>query len=341
MKKNINLEFIRVLSCLFVLLNHTVNQAFFASELSQSWLLSAAIMVLVKPAVPLFLMISGSLLLQKRYTWKEIFKKELIFFSIFFLFSIFYYVVDPTLKGTDESFWYLFFAGKITNSFWYLYMYLALILMVPFIKKMTDAFQRVDYYLFLGVLFVCASVLPYLVGIWEIPISTHFLTTIFSPYLSYFVFGHYYLNVRPKRTSLLTKWAFPTYLFFSILSFLLFYFFKKYDLNYMLWDNYAISFNWWLISVSLFVILNRISFVRFRYKSVIYLFAKHTFGIYLLSDLYIHMLRNRMYQMKVDVNQFGNMFFLGLFIFMLGFVTMRAGDQLFQWGKRKLGEFLS
>ena len=94
MKKKIYIEVLRIIAALFVIFNHTGSMGF---ELYSSYTICSPkywimlfLSILCKVAVPLFLMISGALLLNKDLNVKEIWKYRIsrIFIALLAILNI-------------------------------------------------------------------------------------------------------------------------------------------------------------------------------------------------------------------------------------------------------------
>ena len=59
------LDILRIIACFLVIVNHTDSRVFLRTSPSETWFLGLTYFFICKAAVPLFLMISGVLLLRK------------------------------------------------------------------------------------------------------------------------------------------------------------------------------------------------------------------------------------------------------------------------------------
>ena len=203
------LDFIRILAAFLVIVNHTNSLVF--EKLAPSdptWWLSVTWYYLSKIAVPLFIMVSGACLLPRQDTYKKAFGRFLRVLIVLVLFSYAYYLV-----GVWETYWTwqkaldfpAFFASiwakEITDSFWYLYFYLGLMVMLPILQRMASAMQKrdVQYLLTLSI---------GLFALW--PLVTHYLPAFAFP--KYFdvpmfalsiglFFAGYYIHTYTARSS--------------------------------------------------------------------------------------------------------------------------------------------
>lgn len=141
MKKSIYLEILRILAIILVVFNHT--DGFFlyysTTENPLTWWFSFLGSVICKINVPLFLMISGAVLLEREETVGELFGKRIRRIAVLLiLFSLPYYIIDTLRDGGRLSltgFLRGLVEGSIQESFWYLYLYLGLLLLLPLLRR--------------------------------------------------------------------------------------------------------------------------------------------------------------------------------------------------------------
>ena len=137
--RKLNWDILRIIACFLVIVNHTNSDVFLSMAPSLTWFASLTYFFLCKMAVPLFVMISGALLLKKEEDYKTFFVKRILKVGIvILLFSFVYYVID-VLKTGDAfsmmSFGAHIYKDAITNAYWYLYLYLGLLIMLPLLQK--------------------------------------------------------------------------------------------------------------------------------------------------------------------------------------------------------------
>ena len=159
--RKVHLEILRIAAVLLVIFNHTDGYYLYYSNTSNplTWLFSALGSVICRTNVPLFLMITGALLLDRKETVKEIYRKRVLrIVAVLFIFSAFYYGVSIIRhKNTGYSvmdFLTGFLEGSVQESFWYLYLYLGILMLLPFFRKLAQNLEDREFgYLILLQLF--------------------------------------------------------------------------------------------------------------------------------------------------------------------------------------------
>ena len=89
-KKRVDLEIIRIVAILFVMINHTATNGFVLEKMHQSsfqYIMLLCLASVARVAVPLFFMVSGALLLKKEESKKSF--KVCSYYSCFFYNTVF------------------------------------------------------------------------------------------------------------------------------------------------------------------------------------------------------------------------------------------------------------
>lgn len=170
MKKSFYLEVLRVLALVCVIFNHSGEGGYFLFQTTNNvplQIFSIFISDFCKIGVPLFLMISGALLIPKKETLKELFVKRILrIFIIIVLFSFIYYIrlyiQHPEYGFSLWFFVKLIYSEPFITPFWFLYLYMEFLLVLPFLRRLATAMSDSEYYYFilLGVLFLFLKVIP-------------------------------------------------------------------------------------------------------------------------------------------------------------------------------------
>ena len=204
--RSLYLDFLRTLACFFVIVNHTNSDVFqAASPGGFTWLCSVTWYYLSKTAIPLFVMVSGACLLPKTDSYHRSFQRFLRMLLVLVLFSYVYYLYDLLLAG--ESFlqslnFQRFFTGiwekRITDSFWYLYFYLGLLLMLPLLQRLSKSMSKPDYLYLLGLSLGLNALWPLLVHyLPALALPAYFSFPLFNIFIGLFFAGsffHQYLS---------------------------------------------------------------------------------------------------------------------------------------------------
>lgn len=190
------LDFIRALAIILVILAHVTRLFFYNSQLgSFNMHISAPFIDFGVLGVPLFLMISGALLLNRDYELFDFLNRRFTRVLIPFLF---WGVVFPIVKiytdgevATVANFYKMF----INDNYWFVWMILGIYLFIPVINSFVKEYEMkgVEYFL------VIWLVVMFLNTIGKYPFHQLELS-YFAGYLGYFVLG-YYLSAKKFNLS--------------------------------------------------------------------------------------------------------------------------------------------
>ena len=195
------------MSIILVIYNHTWIMGFKYYAVSENPATIAAGIILsafCKIALPLFFMISGALLLNREESIRTVLSKRVLrMIIVLILASVLYY-----LCNTDFSFpiQYVelisqFFTARIHTPLWFLYVYIAFLIGLPFIRPVAKAMDTHKI--------IFATIIYFLMQ-WVNYFSVFFSQWAVSSYLTqgvmisgdcvYFaLLGHYLENIRPKE----------------------------------------------------------------------------------------------------------------------------------------------
>ncbi len=170
-------DVLRLLAIFFVVFNHT--PAFhFPFQSSGNSLIVYAMMIisaLDKVAVPLFFMISGALLLAKQESVVTVLRKRVVrFVCVILLFHFIqasWYSLSGGANGVGirsflgDCYWGGCNHGYVLASVgayavWFLYAYLGVLLMLPFLRSMVEVMGRSQFFYLFGLQIVCCVLIP-------------------------------------------------------------------------------------------------------------------------------------------------------------------------------------
>lgn len=139
------LDALRIIAVFLVIFNHL--NGYLMYQISSGWKVwfYMFLTMITRVNVPLFLMISGSLLLGKEEPISVILKKKFIrMFSVLLIFSTLLYAVAAQ-ENFSISVWFLkISSNSIEGSYWYLYAYIGM-LMLPYLRRIVKGFCDKDF----------------------------------------------------------------------------------------------------------------------------------------------------------------------------------------------------
>ncbi len=157
-KREIWLDVLRILASFLVIVNHTNSDVFQSvTPESGTWWLSILWYALCKVAVPVFVMVSGAVLLGREDSYRKCFGRFGRIVGALLVFSYLYFVhgawvhygLWPRALRLDiflQKVWAL----EIADSFWYLYYYAGLMLALPLLQRLSCAMKGRDAWYLIG-----------------------------------------------------------------------------------------------------------------------------------------------------------------------------------------------
>lgn len=209
-QKKVYLEILRIIACFLVIFNHLSGYTLFMVSSGVKQQIYMSIAMLTKVNVPLFFMIAGALLLSKEEDISTVLRKRVSRISvtlIIFSFGLYiiYIIKNMMLYQNNlfrcSDFFRLLLSNSIEGSglYWFLYAYLAFLLVLPFLQRAVKNMKKEDFYLLLIVHFILVSVLPIIniillgfnqeiliiTGSFDMPLAI--LRHIFYPIIGYYL----------------------------------------------------------------------------------------------------------------------------------------------------------
>ncbi len=197
------LDWLRVFATFAVVLIHIT--ASYIPVLKEStvtiWHTSNVLNSMSRASVPIFFMISGSLLLgEKDMPIVSFYQKRVMKIAVPFLtWSLFYY-----LYGMNEGVFPVhlkkglvtFFEAKVSTHLWFFYFLIGLYVIVPIIKPLFQKASRQHFHYFFFLWFIQTIFFKYLD--YRYHFNLYYAMPLVDGYIGYFVLG-YYLNRFPVK----------------------------------------------------------------------------------------------------------------------------------------------
>ncbi len=318
-------DYIRVMACLLVVLAHCCD-AYVSNPSKESFMAGSIWGTLYRPSVPLFIMISGVLLLPTSMRISEFYNRRIkrilgpfIFWSILspILFYFFAASIDTintsvnpdnlTISKTINYLWlWIFNFNFSTIPYWYIYMMLGVYLIIPIISNwVKDATKKelqlvIKIWIFTTFIQYIQIVLPFLgyngnygsFGIFgESPWNIYTTFQYLSGFIGYAILGSY-LRKYPIQWSI-TKTIIFSLIIWGIgyfISFEGFHFVKNnFPENYNMLEipwSYT-SFNVVMMTIPIFILIQKINP---KPRRIITIISDYSFGIFLSHFIFVHLI---------------------------------------------------
>jgi len=182
--RDLNLDILKIFACFIVIVFHVGYSLQFVSV--KTFIL---IWGLTKPAVALFILTTGALLIGRQDTWRKTAQRIFRVAVPLVLLNLLYWLKAAWPNISLGGLWQFikaFCAGTRSETFhlWYLYVLIGLYLIMPVLQKAARAMTEKDNIVFVSVFLVLPSVMPFLIHYLNIKVSeTIFQLTAYAAYL--------------------------------------------------------------------------------------------------------------------------------------------------------------
>ena len=321
-KRDVFLDLVKVIAIFLVIANHCVDNVT-AAQRSEPWynLWGSFYNTFSRPSIPLFVMVSGILLMPVKMKMGEFYTKKISRLIIPFLFWSILYNLFPWLTGLlnlDPSVINIFFKwveptqelmpalkniAMIPFTFtyfdvqmWYVYMLIGLYLYIPIFSAWVEKSTKNEQRIFLGIWFI-SMFIPYLRNylvnnLWGVCSWNEFgMFYYFAGFSGYLLLG-YHLVKHPLQISNRSRYLLAT-LSFVIGYLVTFVGFKNItaipgqsEAMVELFFTFC-SPNAALMSFGLFIALQNIEFKGGRMSQLIVKVSEATFGIWMCHYLFV------------------------------------------------------
>ncbi len=301
-KETIWIDDIKLIATLAVIVLHVASPAVFTeynsgSNANNNWWVANFYDSFTRFCVPLFIMVTGALLLPQQIGLKLFLKKRLKRIVLPFTFwTAVYIMFNFGLKMRDLGYvaidnlwdwlWVQLIQGPSVHL-WYVYMIIGLYLFIPIIKPWIQQASNKHIVYFLGIWLVTVLVNQLQI----ITISSPFDISYFSGYLGYLVLG-YYLAERVNVSKNLKKISVITFIFGFLATLIGTYFASKQNNSFSDAFYQYLTLNVVFASVGMFVFIKswKLNMPLTKYAIFRTFINKYGFGIYLGHVLVINFL---------------------------------------------------
>lgn len=292
-EKIVYLELLRTIACFLVIVNHTISGVFQPRTPQMgTWWAAIISFFICKTAVPLFLMISGALLLGKVEKKEKHIKRIRRIILDIVIFSFVFYVYGSIKTGTSvDMIEFLKRVGwqHFTNAYWYLYLYVGILVMMPLLQRLAANMSRRMY---------CYLILISVVFLGGMPIVTHYLPGVsahqlfpeafFSVYVGIVFLGYYLAH----EVEIKNSYAFISALVFvgmiCFQTYATYMEYQHYPEDYLFYDNRTFLTNVMAAAALFYLARWFASVVEWKgFWRCVTILGGCSFGVYLLSDMFI------------------------------------------------------
>lgn len=290
-KIDYNLEVLRVVACVFVVLIHISNVycRSFPEISTASYVFSVIIDAISRMGVPIFFMISGALIIGSQVDIKKNLKRTLVFTMILFVWTVIYIVWNYFYIGRTYDFANFFYEPS-KRHLWYLYALVGLYFAIPLIQTLFQNLSKEleKYFVITWAIYLIFIYVSRLIGIkikYGIPIIG------FSYYLGLFIIGYLikkYINQIKLKNIYILLVLFSSIAAIAVMTIGASFTSGKHVDTYFQYGNplYALA------AISLFVFVYKKRDIKLiKTKKIMQFISEASLGIYLIQIIFLDLIR--------------------------------------------------
>ena len=333
-KRVLYLDMLKIISCIAVVIIHMTADGFnFMNINTASWSIVTAFNVMVRFAVPIFVMVSGALFLNpdRKLDIKKLWKKNILtLIIVYIVWTLIYATYAVYNKGQGINVIYIL-GSAVKKSYyhlWFIPMLIGIYACIPLLKPMVNNGKKTVEYLL--ILFTLFYILPSTIELFKFPYYTFvraILDRIQIPmlgYIGYFVLGHYLHTYGiPKKY---TKWVYVSGVVAAVFGIVVTWVYSWHmkEAVVTLANNFSITP--YIMSIAMFMLMkNLFENKKIKFEKVIIHLSNISLGIYLIHVLIKDILRNQL-----------DMPFTNIWNLPLNTVIMLVGSYLISLGLSKI-----
>lgn len=303
---------LRALAALAVITIHIAAPAVIHNLFSGTWWVGHGLDTLSRVAVPIFLMITGALLLHKDEPINIFAKKRFLKIALPFLgWSLFYYLLVNRTNGGLVDFLKDLLGNGNHYHLWYMYLIGLVYLFIPVLRKVVSNLPT-SYILYFAII---AGIITTVTSFLEwIGMPLEIYENPFSVGVAYLLLGYAITHRELKLKKLnCMGWLSIIIIYFGT------YLVSRQDqkLNEMFYDAFGIFVMLPAVMIFFYVYNNKERFNKVGYSKLVHFIATHSFGVYLIHPFAI-IIVNKFFPQYLFTIQYGYVGFIVKFLAVLG-----------------------
>lgn len=279
----IYLDILKIFACLMVIINHT-NILMLENNTFENTTFYCIMYSLCKVGVGIFLMTTGTLVLDKNYSYRKIIKCIIRVFVPAIILSFLFYIENTTMHDINIiQFLKSILYEPYIEPYWYIYALIGIYLVLPFIQKMVKNFSNKDYIIFILIFLIIPTLINFLKIYTKFNINSSIQAPFFPIIIATVICGNYISKIKTSKKKLIISTT--IFIISYIIMFLSMYlpYLDHGEISYALdyWDAFPVI----LMTISLFYIVRHLLKKKKYSKKtshIIKTITSTTFGIYLI-----------------------------------------------------------
>ncbi|HCJ7746508.1 TPA: acyltransferase family protein [Citrobacter freundii] len=288
---SVGLNITRIVACFFVILLHTSAMGLYKTN--YYWEQLNIIDSMTRVCVPLFIMLSGALLIREKPDSKtKIAKRIIIIMACLFFWSIVYIWRD---KNAALSLGMLFdsiegiLSGPVKYHLWYLYFIVGAYVAIPFLSKAyhNSSLKSSISYLFIWFLLCTFMTFKNMIGVYNNYVQTFNLSYL-ADVMGYLILGRLIFDFVCKNESKIKSLPFIVAFFLSVAATSLFVYFMSIKSENIDQSLYSYTSPFVIIGASsIFILFLKNGNILSRFESQLSKVSQLTLGVYCMHLLFV------------------------------------------------------
>ena len=274
-------DILRVIAMCMVVVIHVSNvySRSFGIISNKSFLVSLGFNTISRVSVPIFLMISGALLVDRSFNKNKYFKRIIKYLILIIVWDIIYLLWEYFYLGITYNRLYMLFIEPYRAHLWFLYTILTLYIIQPLLKLILDKSSKTTKILLLLMWFILSTL-----SLVNFNIASIF--TIFS-YIGFFIIGKYLYDYIKNNN--LKKYNLIFILLIIINISLSIYFNYTYSLKYNRFYNLFFAYRSPFIIISSLALFTLVitNYRKEKLPKIIKYLSEVSLGVYLIHGIFL------------------------------------------------------
>lgn len=302
-------DLMRIIAIFAVIIIHVSAETWYHHQIDKTWLLNNFINGLVSSwAVPLFVAISGALLLKKDVSYSGVFKKWLprimicliVWHFIYYFYETRTFSINSLIVGIKNL-----LIGKSYSHLWYLYFVLGLYIILPFLSKLVKSLDKKYLLILIIITTFVGIIIPTVKNITNFDLNQYtnmYIIFSFNALVPYLLLGYYLNEYKIENSKFI--------IIITFIGIILLILNSLYGNHISVIKNTAITFAYknsitaMPVVISIFSIINK--YCDKVESRIISTLGELTFGVYLIHFLVIKMLTHYHITNNIINPLFGN-----------------------------------
>ena len=289
------LDYLRSFAIVMVIALHSISDYIIQPELygTTSWYANLFLNAFARIGVPIFFMISGSLMLSsdRAKDFKTFYKKSLTRIVIPLVFwNVAYFIYKYIMGYINFDIMLLlsgFFDAGTEYHLWYLYTLFGIYLIVPFLKMLVDCCSMKQQLWLLFLMMMCTTIRPFINEI--TPLYIYLFEGLFNGYIGYFFMGYILSNIKINYKIII---GFGIVGMLGLACSIVFHHINSSTDSINLVFNNGYSLCHCVLAAAIFVISRHALNQKTLFKGFVSILSKFSFGIYLVHVAVIDLILN-------------------------------------------------